>query len=87
MLQNPVLAKRHTANVKASEEEQKLRKEAQKDIKSRRQKRKQNLVKPSVLQQGHERKLRRVATRGGKGKTISAKKCRYTTLNCLVVIY
>lgn len=64
--QNPVLAKRHTANLKASAVDQKEKKEAQKDIQSRKQRRRQNLVKPSVLQQGHERQLRRVATRGGK---------------------
>eukprot|EP01138_Halocafeteria_seosinensis_P006824 gb/GECG01006977.1/.p1 GENE.gb/GECG01006977.1/~~gb/GECG01006977.1/.p1 ORF type:complete len:180 (+),score=14.98 gb/GECG01006977.1/:1-540(+) len=65
-LQNPVLAKRHTASLKASSADQKEKREAQKDIQTRKQRRRQNLVKPSVLQQGHERKLRRVATRGGK---------------------
>eukprot|EP01138_Halocafeteria_seosinensis_P006825 gb/GECG01006978.1/.p1 GENE.gb/GECG01006978.1/~~gb/GECG01006978.1/.p1 ORF type:complete len:236 (+),score=43.67 gb/GECG01006978.1/:1-708(+) len=63
-LQNPVLAKRHTASLKASSADQKEKREAQKDIQTRKQRRRQNLVKPSVLQQGHERKLRRVATRG-----------------------
>eukprot|EP01138_Halocafeteria_seosinensis_P006822 gb/GECG01006975.1/.p1 GENE.gb/GECG01006975.1/~~gb/GECG01006975.1/.p1 ORF type:complete len:247 (+),score=51.48 gb/GECG01006975.1/:1-741(+) len=61
---NPVLAKRHTASLKASSADQKEKREAQKDIQTRKQRRRQNLVKPSVLQQGHERKLRRVATRG-----------------------
>lgn len=67
-VQNPVLAKRHTASMKLAKLAAERTRERRQTTRDRKLKRRQNLVKPDALQQPQEKMLRKVATRGGENK-------------------